>query len=84
MTNTNHIYAEISSGISELKKNPMAVVEQGEGGPVAILNRNQPVFYTIPAKMFENIYNILEDLELRAIVEERQNDPEIKVNFDEL
>ena len=84
MTTTNHIYAEISSGISELKKNPMAVVEQGEGGPVAILNRNQPVFYTIPAKMFEKIYNILEDIELRAIVEERQNDPEIEVDFNEL
>lgn len=84
MGSTNKILAEISSGISELKKNPMAVVAQGEGGPVAILNRNQPVFYTIPADTFERICEILEDVELRAIVEERKNDPEIKVDFDEL
>lgn len=84
MVTTHHILAEISAGVSELKKNPMAVVGQGEGAPVAILNRNEPVFYAIPAKTFEYIYDILEDVELRAIVEERKNQPEIKVDLDEL
>lgn len=84
MGSTNKIMAEVSAGISELKKNPMAVIAQGEGGPVAILNRNQPVFYTIPAETFERIYEILEDVELRAIVEQRKDEPEIKVDFDEL
>jgi antitoxin StbD len=84
MVTTHHLLAEISAGISELKKNPMAVVGQGEGGPVAILNRNEPVFYAIPAKTFERIYDILEDAELRAIVEERKKQPEIKVDIDEL
>ena len=84
MVRTHHILAEISAGVSELKKNPMAVVEQGEGAPVAILNRNEPAFYAIPAKTFEYIYDILEDVELRAIVEERMNQPEIKVDLDEL
>ncbi len=46
---TLQIFADVSAGISELKKNPMAVVEQGEGFPVAILNRNEPVFYAVPA-----------------------------------
>ena len=84
MVTTHHILAEISAGVSELKKNPMAVVRQGEGAPVAILNRNEPVFYAIPAKTFEHIYDILEDVELQAIVEERKNQPEIKVDLDEL
>lgn len=84
MVTTHHILAEISAGISELKKNPMAVVGKGEGGPVAIMNRNEPVFYAIPAKTFERIYEILEDVELRAIVEARQNQPEVKVDIDEL
>jgi antitoxin StbD len=84
MVTTHQILAEISAGISELKKNPMAVVNEGGGGPVAILNRNEPVFYAIPAKTYEYIYEILEDVELRAIVEARKNQPEIKVNLDEL
>lgn len=84
MATTHHILAEITAGISELKKNPMAVVGQGEGGPVAILNRNEPAFYAVPAKTFERIYEILEDVELRTIVEQRKDQPEIKVDIDEL
>ena len=43
MNVTHQILADISAGISELKKNPMAVIGQGHGNPVAILNRNEPV-----------------------------------------
>lgn len=84
MVKTHHILAEITAGVSELKKNPMAVVAQGGGAPVAILNRNEPAFYAVPAKTFERICELLEDIELRAIVEERKDQPEIKVTLDEL
>ncbi len=43
MNVTHQVLADISAGIPELKKNPMAVIEQGEGNPVAILNRNDPM-----------------------------------------
>lgn len=84
MVRTNKILAETSAGVSEFKKNPMAVVREGGGGPVAILNRNEPVFYAVPAKTFENICELLEDVELRAIVEARKDQREIKVSLDEL
>lgn len=84
MVMTHKILAETSAGVSELKKNPMAVVREGGGGPVAILNRNEPVFYAVPAKTFENICEILEDVELRAIVEARRDQREFKVSLDEL
>jgi len=84
MVTTHQILADISAGISELKKNPMAVVNEGGGAPVAILNRNEPVFYAIPAKTYERICEILEDVELRTIVEERKDQPEVKVTIDEL
>jgi antitoxin StbD len=83
MTITNSILADVSAGISELKKNPMAVVQQGDGAPVAILNRNKPVFYAIPAKAFEALMDKLEDLELALIVEARKNQPEIEVSIDD-
>ncbi|WP_182440091.1 type II toxin-antitoxin system Phd/YefM family antitoxin [Colwellia sp. RSH04] len=78
------ILAESTTSISELKKNPMAVVDQGDGFPVAVLNRNQPAFYCVPAEAYELLMDKLEDLELAQIVEERKNQPEIKVSLDDL
>jgi len=84
MATTHPILADVSAGISELKKNPMAVVEQGEGAPVAILNRNEPVFYTVPARAYELMMDKLEDMELAAIVQARQDQPEVEVDIDDL
>jgi antitoxin StbD len=78
------ILADNSTSISELKKNPMAVVEQGDGFPVAVLNRNQPAFYCVPADAYEAMMDKLEDVELALIVKERQDQPEIKVDINDL
>jgi antitoxin StbD len=84
MAKTHSILSDVSAGISELKKNPMAVMEQGEGAPVAILNRNQPVFYAVPAKFYEELMDKLEDLELAEIVRKREHQAEIEVSLDDL
>jgi len=80
----HNVLAEVTTSISELKKNPMAVVEQGEGFPVAVLNRNQPAFYCVPAEAYEVLMDKLEDIELAAIVEARKDQKEIEVALDEL
>jgi antitoxin StbD len=84
MATTHPILADVSAGISELKKNPMSVMAQGEGSPVAILNRNEPVFYAVPASAYEELMNKLEDVELAAIVRARADEPEVEVSLDEL
>lgn len=81
---THQILADVSAGISELKKNPMAVIKQGEGFPVAILNRNEPVFYAVPAEAYELLMDKLEDMELAEIVKQRANEPIIEVSIDDL
>jgi len=78
------VLADVTTSISELKKNPMAVVGQGEGFPVAVLNRNQPAFYCVPAEAYELLMDKLEDIELRALVEQRKDQKEVVVNIDEL
>jgi antitoxin StbD len=78
------VLADVTTSISELKKSPMAVVEQGGGFPVAVLNRNQPAFYCVPAEAYEALMDKLEDVELAAIVEARKDQEEIAVNIDEL
>lgn len=84
MSRTHPILADVSAGISELKKNPMSVMEQGQGAPVAILNRNEPVFYAVPAAAYEALIDKLEDIELAAIVRARLDQPEIEVALDDL
>jgi antitoxin StbD len=78
------VLAEITASVSELKRNPMGTVAAGDGAPVAILNRNEPAFYCIPAKAYEAMMDRLEDLELNAIADSRANEPVIKVALDEL
>jgi len=82
--NTHSILADITTSISELKKNPMGVIEEGGGFPVAVLNRNQPAFYCIPATAYEALLDKLEDLELAALVKEREGQPEIEIALDAL
>lgn len=78
------ILAEVTASVSELKKNPMGTVAAGEGFPVAILNRNEPAFYCVPAKAYEAMIERLEDLELNAIAEARKDEPRIRVDLDEI
>lgn len=78
------VLAETTASISELKKNPMGTVAAGEGFPVAILNRNEPAFYCVPAKAFEAMLERLEDLELNAIADARAGEKIVKIAIDEL
>ena len=78
------ILADASISVSELKKNPMAAVESAEGFPVAVLNRNQPAFYCVPAEAYEALMDKLEDMELAEIVRQRADDEVVKVSIDDL
>ncbi len=81
---THLILAETTASVSELKKNPMGTVAAGEGFPVAILNRNEPAFYCVPAKAYEALMDRLEDIELNAIADARRGQAVHKMRLDEL
>jgi antitoxin StbD len=81
---SNLIYATVTASVSELKKNPMGTVSAGQGQTVAILNRNEPAFYCVPAGAYEALIDRLEDMELNAIADARAGEPVIKVTLDEL
>jgi antitoxin StbD len=81
---THAIFAQMTASVTELKKNPMGTVAAGEGHAVAILNRNEPAFYCVPANEYEAMLDRLEDFELSLIIEERRREPGIPVSLDEL
>ena len=78
------LLAPVAASVTELKRDPMGTVQAGDGGPVAILNRNEPAFYCIPAKAFEALMERLDDLELNAIADARAQQKEVVVKLDEL
>lgn len=80
----HQILTETAASISELKRNPMGTVAAGDGFPVAILNRNEPAFYCVPARAFEAMMERLEDLELNALADARAGQKQVKVSLDEL
>lgn len=62
----------------------MKVVASGEGMPIAILNRNEPAFYCIPAKAYEAMMDLIEDKELLEIAKRRSKEDSVQVNLDDL
>ena len=70
----NRVLTEIAVSISEHKKNPMATVAAGDGMAVAVLNRNEPAFYCVPAKAYEQLMDLVEDLELDRLTDSRLAD----------
>ncbi|EMW0831587.1 TPA: type II toxin-antitoxin system Phd/YefM family antitoxin [Klebsiella aerogenes] len=76
------ILSDTTASVSELKKNPMATVNAGDGFPVAILNRNQPAFYCVPAELYEKMLDAIDDQELIRLVSERSNQQLLDVDLD--
>jgi antitoxin StbD len=81
---TTRILTEAAVSISELKANPMKVALSAHGEAIAVLNRNEPAFYCIPAETYEFMMDHMEDLELLAVVEQRKNEATVKVSLNDL
>ena len=80
------VLSSCSASISELKKNPTALLNDAEGAPIAILNHNTPSAYFVPAETYEWLINKLEDFELAQTVRERAHEKAeaIEVNLNDL
>ena len=82
----HRVLAETAVSISEHKKNPMATVAAGEGMAVAVLNRNEPAFYCVPARAYEELMDLVDDLELGRLADARLTDGQepVRVSLDAL
>jgi antitoxin StbD len=80
------IYANYTVSISQLKRNPQALIDNAHGDIIALLNRNRPTAYIVPAETFEWLMEVAEDIELGQIIEERKGEKAeaVEVGIDEL
>lgn len=62
----------------------MEVVSNGFGEAVAILNRNNPAFYCVPADMYEKLMDLVEDRELIKLAAQVDTDETVKVSINDL
>jgi antitoxin StbD len=62
----HRVLSEVAVGIPEHKKNPMATVAACGGGGMAIamLKRNEPAFTCVTARAYEELMDLVDDLEL--------------------
>jgi antitoxin StbD len=80
------IYANYTVSISQLKRNPQALIDNAHGDIIALLNRNRPTAYIVPAATFDSLMELAEDIELGQIIEERRSEKAeaVEVGIDEL
>ncbi|MDP3978792.1 MAG: type II toxin-antitoxin system Phd/YefM family antitoxin [Pseudomonas sp.] len=78
------ILTDVAVSVSELKKNPSAVMTGAKGSPVAVLNHNRVMGYMVPAELFESMLERLDDLELAQLARQRADEQAVPVNLDDL
>jgi len=78
------VLADMAVSISQLKKNPAAVLKDANGGAVAVLNHNRVMGYMVPADVYEALVERLDDLELMQIERSRAHETPMPVDLDDL
>lgn len=65
------LFAEISIGITDLKKNPSAAIREAGDNTVVVLHHNKPSAYLVPVKTYEVMMEIFDDLHLAPLIQAR-------------
>lgn len=80
------VLADVVVSVSELKKNPSAVLSGAGGATVAVLNHNRVMGYMVPADVYEAMIERLDDLELAQVVKARidANETPVRVSLEDL
>jgi len=78
------VEAEIAVSVSDLKKNPTAIMNEADGAPVAVLNHNRVMAYMVPAETFEAMMEKLDDIELVKAIRQRSGEVPVPVTLDDL
>ena len=71
MANIQAVRADRAVSVTELKKNPSAIMSDEDGSPIAVLNHNRVMGYFVPAQQYEQLLDYVEDLRLERTALER-------------
>lgn len=80
------VRAPLSASISELKKSPTEIINKAGNQAVSILNHNIPTAYLLPATLYHQMLDIIDEYALAKEVAQAKKSKQkpIKVTLDEL
>lgn len=78
------VEANIAVSVSDLRKSPSAVMDEANGEAVAVLNHNRIMAYMVPASVYEDMLEKLDDIRLTEIIRKRADEKGISVDIDAL
>jgi antitoxin StbD len=81
------IMADVSVSISELKKNPAAVIAEARKRQVAITSRNRAVAYVVSPEVWDHILDVFDERALAREFGDQLDDAlkdAVPVTFDDL
>lgn len=86
MINMEHVHANLSTSISEFKKNPSALLAEANGETIALLNHNKPTAYIVSAQTYERMLEAVENLELLGLAKSRlkEKDKAVGIKLEDL
>lgn len=68
------ILTDLTTTISEFRKNPNQAVEDAKGKPFAVLTNNKPSFYVLTPKDYDELMERIWDLEMTPTILQRLED----------
>ncbi len=76
--------ADLAVSMTDLKRNPAAVVKAADEQAIAILSHNKVVAYVIAPRVWEYAQELHDDLKLSEMIEAGDNEPAVAVSIDDL
>lgn len=67
----DRILTELTTTISEFKKNPNEIVRKAKKKPFAVLTNNKPTFYVMSPELYDEIEEILWEIRMAPIIKKR-------------
>ena len=69
----DRIMTELTTTISEFKKNPNAAVKKAKKKPFAVLTNNKPTFYVMSPELYDEIEEILWEIRITPLLKKRMS-----------
>ncbi|MEN9989758.1 MAG: hypothetical protein RL508_737 [Actinomycetota bacterium] len=74
---------ELAASITEFKKNPNEIVKKANGKAIAVLTNNKPSFFVLPPKLYEQLEELIWELEIAPVLIERMGPGQINIEIED-
>lgn len=78
------VEADVAVSVTDLKKNPAAVMKAAEQQAVAILNHNRVVAYVVSPAVWEYAQELHDDARIVEDLEAMEHEEPVRVNIDDV